>query len=265
MKRILLLAVIIYNSHKLSAQFYFGNSISKSTYKVNRVKSLKIFSFESETDSTLTRITNYDTLGNPLSYRTFSKKGIITGIDTFIYDHNNYLIKQINSDGGNRIATSFITNDELGQEIKSETFIDNSLAFHSLKKYDSKNRLVKGSTWNYKNDSIVVKSFYNTEGLKTMTVIFDKNPDSTVILYNYDSNGNILNSYKNAFQSHSESVYTYNIKNNCVRIVTISTLKNETSTKKEEFSYYPNGLTYENLQYNKGKLTGTYKAHYTYY
>ncbi len=262
---IILLPFLLCSFKTMYAQFNFENKNKKEKYKINRVRFLKTYAFQNESDSSLVRLNTYDTFGNPLTSKTFAPNGKLTGLDTFIYDINHYLIKTLNSDGGSRSATSVITNDITGKEMKIDIFMNDSLSFHSGNNYDNNNRVIKSMIWNNMGDTTVTNSYYDIKGIKTKIVIFDKKPDSTIIIPEYNSLGNLLHWYRNDFESKSSSEYAYDSNGNNNEIVTVFILRKKKTVTTKKFSYHTNGLAYEFLLFTNNKQTDRQKVYYTYY
>ena len=123
-KYTLTLLLFLFLSYFSFAQHEFLNINDHGNYdKGIKVKTLTVYHSETETDSTLTTIHTYDSLGNWLTTKTFSKDGNIFSVDTCIYDDHHYLMRYIYRSVSDKYEVDY-TNEVNGKHIHSKTIAD---------------------------------------------------------------------------------------------------------------------------------------------
>lgn len=233
--------------------------------KAAKVNVLRVYLMQSNSDSTLLREDAYDTLGNIVVRRIYSKKGRLTGEYSYKYDINNYLITTIYSYGPARKSLMNYKNDLQGHVLGIETTDSDTMIFNSRNEYDTDMNQIRSVNINSAGDSMVVKSFYNEKGKRIKSIVFDKKPDSTVHDYEYNSEGKFLSISTKGFKSETTKSYIYNSNGTLSEIAGKSKIKGSRSFETEIYGYYPNGLTSTYTKVVKNKPDEKQRAYYTFY
>ncbi|HMK05449.1 MAG TPA: hypothetical protein VK489_14710, partial [Ferruginibacter sp.] len=186
----------------------YGYGNSQDIIKQNRVKTLAIYYFRNELDSTLTAINTFDSWGNLLSYKKFSKDGNVITSDTSIYDANHYLVKKIQYEGNKEKHVMTYINNADGK-LLSQTVVGDSMYYYNSTIYDENGRLIKAITYGNNVDTTLYNSFYNKKGLLVKNIILDKINGNTVITTDYNAKGRIASKKKVVPGSEYFTVFKY--------------------------------------------------------
>ena len=266
MKFLLFISFIFLYLKKTQAQVSDGFQNPKELIKLNRVHEKRVYFFKNEFDNQLTGIDTYDTLGNYLSSKMVSMNGTVSSTDTFIYDSNHHLIKKIHYDANNLRDEYNFTNNPDGKIIKSETLLRDSTTFHSVTSYEENNRLAKTVHYSNKYDPMTISSLYNEKGQLIKSTLFDKQNGTTVITCKYNSSGKIVSRNNITTDSKRFSEFKYDSNGNVYEVITtINSKHKKKEINKRRYSYYPNGLIYENFLFINNRQILSDKAYYTYY
>lgn len=264
MKLSLILLFLFLTGKYSFAQNDYGYGNDKEIIKTTKVKTLTIYYFLSKSDSILTHINIYDSIGGQLSSKMFSKDGTISRSDTFIYDANHYLVKQITSDGNQKRHESTFTNNSYGK-ILNQTTIGDSIYYHSIIIYDENGRVIRSIIYDDKGDTTLHNTFYNRKGFIAKYVISNKLNGTTVIKFDYNSSGKITKRKSVDPKTQYFAEFKYKSNGNCYEVTTTTTSNKQKSVTKLIYSYYSNGLTYEKFIFVNDKPIGLERTYYTYY
>ena len=266
MKRLIILQFIIGSFFSVEGQNFYGISMSQKDFKAANVKMLKVFLMKNNSDSTLLREDLYDTVGNILRRKIYSKKGNLTTQNTFEYDANDYLVKSTSADGISRLAVTNYTNDIKGNLLSNETIMDGQVIFKNKNEFDEKTHLVKTTLSSPTGNSKELMYCYDETGKMIKTVMLDKNNDSTVHFHKYNEDGKLLNTIVKDANGETSKFYSYNSNHLLTAIKTVKNKNGSKTTETETYNYYINGLT---ETYSKGikisKPSEIQKAYYTFY
>ena len=266
MKRLIILQFIIGSFFSVEGQNFYGISMFKKDFKAANVKTLKVFLMKNNSDSTLLREDLYDTVGNIILRKIYSKKGNLTTQNTFEYDANDYLVKSTSADGISRLAVTNYTNDAKGNLLANETIMDGQVIFKNENEFDEKMHLVKTTLSSSAGNSKTLMYYYDEKWKKVKTIVFDKNNDSTVHLYQYNNDGKFSNTIVKDSNGETGKFYSYNPDGLLTDIKTIINVKGRRTVETETYTYYINGLT---KAYSKGikksKPSEIQRAYYTFY
>ena len=126
-------------------------------------------------------------------------------------------------------------------------------------------QLIKSTGNTSTGDSLVLTNFYNREGEKVKTVIFDKKPDSTVHTYQYNQDGQVSNLFIKDFKGETNKIYSYNLNAVLTEIAISKNIKGKKTRETESYTYYPNSLTRTYSKVIKTKPEENQRAYYTFY
>jgi len=263
--KVFLTLLFLFSTIKYSfAQDDYGLNNNDESIKKLKVKSLAIYFFKKEADSILTTINTYDSFGGRLSCKGFSSDGSLLSSDTFIYDTNHYLVKQVRYSGNKISYESTFTNNENGKMLK-QIMTGDSLYYEVLCSYDKNGRITSSVGYDNKKDTTVISYTYNKKGLVKKHTIVDNKKDSTVIFTSYNSSGKVIKRKKIYPESRYFSKLKYNGNGENYEVTTTIISDKPTTVNKVTYSYYPNGLAYQRIFYKNKKPIITESSYYTYY
>ena len=268
MKTILLLIFFCQCKIALSQFHNDGLQHDDKYIKLNKVKEFKTYYYNSNRDSILYYSNCYDSFGNILSRITYTKKGKIEMIDTFLYNSRNLLLKKWRYYAYNKTIDEGInTYDENGKAIRFDFFSNDTLVYYSFPKYSEEDSLIGNEMWDGKTDSLflVTNRFYDKKtGQKKLTMI-GANGDTTSSIFEFDSLGNIASKIEKS--SRGIEIWrfdmVYNSACNYTEVITVNTANNK-RVNRETYVYYPNCLVYERVTFYE-KTKSKWRSFYTYY
>lgn len=266
--KIIAIALVLFVCSNCYGQLEFSlnkDSILKSTH----VKTETYFSFFSPTDSAVYCINNYDTLGNIISSKTFTKNGESKESDSLLYNDNNFLFsKLIYNKKGSVKSTWNYEYDTFGNCISAKEYEKNGIiSCLSKSLFNDKHQLVvtyqKSLNKTYFQSA---KYFYNNiDDLEKITYRYN-NGDSTSEVYNYTNHlcNSIIYLTK---QSKKTEYYNYDIDGRLteITVTTVTSKKNKSEFKKLHFEYDSNGLCTQRLTYEQDALDEKTKCYYVFY
>lgn len=241
MKIFLFLFILCIHKHS-AGQHNYGYKNDAEMIKRTKVKTLSIYHFINESDSTLTHFNAYDPFGKQLSAKTFYHNGTITLSDTFIYDTNHYLVKTVSTGTHKKLYENTYENDHKGRVLHL-IMTGDSVYYESIFRYAKNGRYVESLNFSNKGDTVIIKTWFDRKGLIKKNITTDKKGNSVI---------------------EKDGVFTF-INKTPPKTAAVTEPLEPAKRYKTLYSYYPNGLTFEAVTFIDDKPSRVEKTFYTYY
>lgn len=264
MKLLLILLFLFSTDNFLFAQYDYGYGNNKELIKTAKVKTLSVYYFKAESDSILTHVNSYDSLGNSQNTIMYGSDGNIASSNTFIYNEKNLVIKQVHSNAKKIIYESTFTYDTSGK-ILNQLLRGDSLHWQFINSYDEHGRIIKSINYDTTSDTTVINTFYNRKGLVEKNTIWSKQNGTTVSTFDYNAKGKMVKKKTIYPDSRYFSTFKYNASGNNYEITTTITSDKRKEVNKILYSFYTNGLTFTKIFFVNNKPINVEKTYYTYY
>lgn len=245
------------------AQYEFTEINKETNDGRKKVKTLSVYYFETATDSILTAVNTYDSIGAWLTTKTFVKDGSIASQDTLIYDKHHYQQRRISTASGKIRNETININDINGKPVYSKITGD-SVFYETFSTYDKNGLCIKMQICSA-NDTTTIDNFYNIKGLLVKSVQFNKKYGKTVIKRAYNALGKMTRVQDNGPVTRSVTELKYDRDHNLSESTSIANINGKETVTSMIYTYYPNGLTYEIILAVNGKAITLEKIFYTYY
>jgi len=264
MKLLLVLLFLFSTDNFLFAQYDYGYGNNKELIKTAKVKTLSVYYFKSESDSILTHVNSYDSLGNSQNTIMYGSDGNIVSSNTFIYNEKHLVIKLIHSNGSKIIYESTFTYNASGK-ILNQVLSGDSLHLQVINSYDEHDRIIKSINYDNTGDTTIINTFYNRKNFVEKSIIWNRQNGTTVTAFDYNAKGKMVKHKTISPDSRYLSTFKYNANGNNYEITTDMTTDKRKEFSKILYSFYTNGLTFTKIFFVNNKPINVEKTYYTYY
>ncbi|HRI24425.1 MAG TPA: hypothetical protein PLZ45_07090 [Ferruginibacter sp.] len=249
------------------AQYDYGYGNDKEHIQKAGVRSLSIYYFTTESDSILTHVNTYDRHGCRVSTRMLGSDGIVSRADTFIYDSNHLLSRQIAFSNGRLYYESVFTYNPSGKLLTQRVQGD-SVNYYTGIVYDEAGRSLTSTGYDNRSaDTTVVQSFFDENDLLIKSIVSSKQTGTSVYTRNYNARGKLVKIRRvdSGNGSQQLTTYNYNKKGENDEVINTITSKKQKTVNKTFYTRYPDGLSFEKTGYMNNKPLGVERTYYSYY